>query len=56
MNPDQLSESTIHPFKNRVLIQYTFESANEEIEMIKRLQTNKYDLIKDVKVTRQDLL
>ena len=56
MDESQLSESTIHPDKDRLLIQYTFESANEEIEAIKRLQSNKYDLIKDVKVTRQDLL
>lgn len=56
MNEDQLSISTIHPNKDRLLLQYTFESANDEIETIKRLQSNKYDLIKDIKVTRQDLL
>ena len=57
MNPEQLAESTMHPDSPyRTLLRYTIESAKEEIEMIRYLESNRNDLIKDVKVSRIDLL
>lgn len=56
MNPKQLADSTLHPDSNRTLIQYTIESATEEIEMMRYLESNKTDLIKDIKVSRLDIM
>lgn len=57
MNPEQLAESTMHPDSPyRTLLKYTIESAKEEIETIRYLESNRNDLIKDVKVSRIDLL
>lgn len=57
MNPEQLAESTMHPDSPyRTLLRYTLESAKEEVEMIRYLESNRNDLIKDVKVSRIDLL
>ncbi|MGL5711825.1 MAG: hypothetical protein ACRCX2_02295 [Paraclostridium sp.] len=55
MNPDQLKESCVHPDSDRVLIQYTVESIEEEIEMITYLESNKSEFIKNVKVSRMDI-
>lgn len=57
MNPKQLAESTMHPDSPyRTLLRYTIESAKEEVDMIRYLESNRNDLIKDVKVSRIDLL
>ena len=57
MNAKQLAESTLHPDSPyRTLLRYTVESAKEELEMIKYLESNKQELIKDVKVSRTDLM
>lgn len=56
MNPLQLAESTLYPDSDRVLIQYTMDSAREDIEKIRYFEQNKKELIKDVKVTKQDLM
>lgn len=57
MNAKQLAESTLHPDSPyRTLLRYTVESAKEELEMIKYLESNKQELIKDVKVSRIDLM
>lgn len=56
MNPKQLAESTLHPDSNRTLIQYTMESAAKEIEMMRYLESNKTELLKDIKVSRLDIM
>lgn len=56
MNPEQLAESTLYPSDDRVLIRYTTQSAQEEIERIKYLESNRYEFIKNVKVNRLDLI
>lgn len=57
MDPEQLAESTMHPDSPyRTLLRYTLESAKEEIETIRFLESNRNELIKDVKVSRIDLL
>lgn len=57
MDPEQLAESTMHPDSPyRTLIRYTLESAKEEIEMIRYLESNRQELVKDIKVSRIDLM
>jgi DNA gyrase subunit B len=55
MNPAQLAESTIG-IENRTLIQYTIEDAKKEIETIRFLESNKSELLKDINVSRFDVL
>ncbi len=56
MNPEQLSESTTLPGPNRTLIRYTLEDAKREIEIMQHLESNKSELIKDIKVSRLDVI
>lgn len=57
MDPKQLAISTMHPDSEyRTLVRYTLESAKEQIDSIKYLESNKFELLKDVKVTRLDLI
>ena len=55
MDGAKLFESTLDP-ENRVLLRYTIEDATKEIEKIRYYSDNKDLLLKDVKVTRFDLL
>lgn len=52
--PSELRESTMDPAK-RTLIRYTIESAKEEIENIRYIDSNKAALLNDLTITRQDL-
>ena len=54
MDGKRLFASTINP-DDRTLIQYTIENVKEEIETIRYYESNKYELVKDVKVTRFDI-
>ena len=56
MNSKQLGDSTLHPDSDRTLIQYTLESAKQEIEMIRYLESNRQELVKDIKASRLDLM
>lgn len=56
MNSLQLADSTLHPDSNRTLIRYTLEDAIKEIDAIRYLESNKFDLIKDVKASRIDII
>ena len=55
MNPQQLADSTLHPDSDRTLIQYTIDDVKSEIETIQYLESNKGELIKDIKVARSDI-
>ena len=56
MNPEQLGESALRPDSNRLLLRYTLEDAQQEIEQIRYLQSNKDKLLEGVEVTRRQLL
>lgn len=55
MNPEQLAESTFD-IDNRALMRFTIEDVNAEIEAIRYFECNRNDLLKDLVVTKQDLL
>lgn len=54
MNPDEAAESTLS-IENRTLIRYTIESAKEEINAIRYIDTNVSSLLSNITVTRQDV-
>ena len=55
MDPSQLSESTMD-INNRTLIRYTLEDAKEEIETIRKFESNRSKLLDFVgTVKRSDL-
>ena len=56
MEPEQLAESTLRPGSNRTLIRYTVENIKKEIEQIRYIDSNRSSLLKDVKVTKEDVL
>ena len=55
MDGKELSESTVHPNSNRILMQYSVEDVKLEIEAIKAIESDKSVLLKDLKVTRLDI-
>ncbi|MDD3122090.1 MAG: ATP-binding protein [Candidatus Izemoplasmatales bacterium] len=55
MDGSELYKSTMNP-DNRILIQYTMQDAMKELERVRYYSDNKDLLLKDVKVTRFDLL
>lgn len=57
MNGDQLFESTFDPGDNsgRTLIQYTMESAKEEIETMRILNNNTRELLNDIRIKKDDI-
>ena len=54
-NPTQLGESALRPDGDRTLIRYTMESAKEEIETLRRIDSNMGSLLRDVKITKADI-
>lgn len=56
MNPAQLAESAIHPDGGRSLIRYTTEDIKKEIEQIKFLNSNTKEILKDLNISRRDIL
>lgn len=56
MPATQLMESTILPNSNRTLIRYTIENAKESIESIRYFESNKNELIKNIKATKAEIL
>lgn len=54
-NPSQLADSAVIPDKSRTLIQYTMESAIEEINAIRATESNMYALLRDIKVERDEV-
>ena len=55
MNGKDLFESTLDA-SNRTLIRYTIEDVKKEIETIQYLESNKNELLKDIKVSRMDII
>ena len=56
MTDEQLAESTLYPGSNRTLIRYTVENIKKEIEQIRFIDSNRSELLKDVKVTKEDVM
>lgn len=54
-NPEQLGVSALRPDGDRTLIRYTMESAVEEIETFKRIDSNMASLLRNVKITKADI-
>lgn len=52
---DELGVSALRPDGDRTLIRYTIEDAKREIEAIRYYESNKYDLVKDVQISRFDV-
>ena len=55
MNGDQLAESCLHPDANRTLMRYTIEDVKAEIEAIRAIESDKSILLKDIKVSKEDI-
>mgnify|MGYP001625041258 CR=1 FL=1 len=55
MESYQLKDSTLD-IENRTLIRYTPESLDFEINQMRTLSDNRYDLLKDIRVKRSDLI
>lgn len=53
-NPNELYDSTMSP-EGRTLIQYTMESAKEEIENIRVIDNDRSAILKGLSITRQDI-
>lgn len=53
-NPSELRDSTMST-QNRTLIQYTMESAKEEIENIRVIDTDRAAILRGIQISRQDI-
>ena len=54
MNSDEAAESTLS-MENRTLIRYTLESAKEEINAIRYIDSNVSSLLSNITIKRQDV-
>lgn len=54
-NPDQLALSALHPKGDRTLIRYTIESAKEEIESLRRIDSSMASLLREVRITKAEI-
>ena len=54
-NPDQLAVSALHPKGDRTLIRYTIESAKEEIENLRRIDSSMASLLREVRITKAEI-
>ena len=54
-DPKELGISALRPDGDRALIRYTIESAKEEIETLRKIDSNMASLLRDVKITKVDL-
>lgn len=54
-NPEQLGVSALHPDGDRTLIRYTIESAKEEIDIMRHLDSTMASLLRDVSITKADI-
>lgn len=56
MDEDQLAESALHPDSDRTLIRYTVDDIKKEIEAMRYIESNKSELLKDIKVCKADVM
>lgn len=54
-NPQELGVSALHPDGDRTLIQYTMESAKDEIETFRRIDSSMASLLREVKITKAEI-
>ena len=54
-NPSSLGVSALRPDGDRTLIRYTIESAKEEIETLRHIDSSMASLLRDVKITKVDI-
>ena len=55
MDPPELGISALHPEFNRTLIRYTTNDIIKEIEEIRRIDSDKSELLKDTDIAGFDL-
>lgn len=54
-NPKELGVSALRPDGDRTLIRYTIESAKEEIETLRRIDSSMASLLREVSITKADI-
>lgn len=54
-NPEQLGVSALRPDGDRTLYQYTIDSAKDEIETFRRIDSSMASLLRDVSITKADI-
>ena len=54
-NPKDLGESALRPDGDRSLIRYTIESAKEEIESFRRIDSSMASLLREVSITKAEI-
>lgn len=54
-NPEQLGVSALHPNGDRTLIRYTIESAKEEIESFRRIDSSMASLLREISITKAEI-
>lgn len=54
-NPEQLGVSALRPDGDRTLIRYTIESAKEEIETLRHIDSTMASMLRDVSITKADI-
>lgn len=54
-NPEELGVSALRPDGDRSLIRYTLESAKDEIETLRRIDSSMSSLLREIKITKADI-
>ena len=54
-NPEDLGVSALRPDGDRSLVRYTLESAKEEIETLRRIDSSMASLLRDIRITKADI-
>lgn len=54
-DPEELAVSALRPDGDRSLIRYTLESAKEEIETLRKIDSSMSSLLRDIKITKADI-
>lgn len=54
-DPEQLAVSALRPDGDRTLVRYTLESARDEIETLRRVDSSMASLLREVKITKAEI-
>lgn len=54
-DPEELGVSALRPDGDRSLIRYTLESAKEEIETLRKIDSSMSSLLRDIKITKAEI-